>query len=226
MRDIYRNISAALEKAGARHLPPGGERKLESYLEELYAWKDRIHLVGKSSWEETLAGQVIESVLMLEFAEKLLPSSGAPAGKRKTGQRVKVADIGAGPGFPGIVWKIFRPNLEITLFERKKKMALLLERIAGRLDLDGARVVGQDAADYDKREVFDLVVSKAAGKLDEILPLARILLKPGGLYITIKGQKWDRGTEKAEFPGMKILKTKRLEENRGILLGYERTDSN
>ena len=98
---------------------------------------------------------------------------------------IRAADIGSGYGFPGIVWKIIRPDIDITLFERKEKAALLLERIIRNLDLSGIRVEGE-AKIGSEHEPFCLVVSKAAGRLSSMLPLAEELLTPSGSYVTIK----------------------------------------
>ena len=105
--------------------------------------------------------------------------------------RDRVADIGSGAGFPGLVWKIVRPRLDLTLFDRRLKPQLFLDRVVAQLGLKGIAVIGEDAANCKEAGTFDLVVSKAAGRLASILPLADRLLAPGGAYLTVKGRSWE-----------------------------------
>jgi 16S rRNA (guanine527-N7)-methyltransferase len=157
-------------------------RKMWKYVEELLKWGERIHLTGKKDLERAIAAQISDSMTMLELARE---------GR-------KVADIGSGAGFPGIVWQIARPELSVALFERKERLASFLVRTAAILGLDRMSVIGEDAACYKGGEKFDIVVSKAAGRLGEILPVAAGMLCSGGVYITAKGGGWEEELESQE----------------------------
>ena len=171
-------VARSLAKAGFSDLAPAARQKLEGYAKEVSLWGERMHLVGRSRIGGNLELLILDSLLLLRAA----PESAREA--RKT------ADIGSGAGFPGIVWKIVRPDLDITLFERRLKAGLFLERIVTLLGLEGIRVVAEDAAGWREAGVFDLVVSKAAGRFRDVLPMAERLLAPNGAYLTIKGLGW------------------------------------
>ncbi len=170
---VWRRV---LEELGEEGAPPGN---LRAYVDELVKWGERIHLTGRERMADAIAAQISDSMVMLELA----------------GEGKVVADIGAGAGFPGIVWKLARPRLEIVLFERKERLASFLERTAAILGLEGVSVRAEDAALYPEVRSFDIVTSKAAGRLGEILPLAGRMLKKDGIYVTAKGEGWETELE-------------------------------
>ncbi|MGD1047552.1 MAG: RsmG family class I SAM-dependent methyltransferase [Candidatus Krumholzibacteriaceae bacterium] len=151
------NIEALVESALRRAATPGleleSQKRLVEYAKHVDSWSEKMHLVGKGRQSANLGLLVFDSLLLLGAAEEW--------GLRMS----RIADIGSGAGVPGVVWKIARPGLDVTLFERKTKPQLFLERIVASLGLDGIEVFGGDAAGYAGSEAFDLVVSKAAGRL-------------------------------------------------------------
>jgi len=203
-------VGSALRKAGYGALAPGAREKLESYIGEVGAWSERIHLVGRSRLGGNLGLLVLDSLLLLRTAEE----SALPLHR--------VADIGSGAGFPGVVWKILRPDLEMTLFERRLKPALFLERIVTLVGLEGARVVGGDASNCREAGSFDLVVSKAAGRLEAILPLAELLLRTDGAYITIKGRSWESEIPEPPQGAMRFEAAANLPEKRGTAILFRK----
>ncbi len=205
----------ALRAAGGGALAPDARKRLERYLEEVALWSERIHLVGKSKMQRNLDLLMLDSLLLWEAAKESVLLF-------ETEHACRVADIGAGAGFPGIVWKVVVPTLEVTLFERKTKAHLFLERVISLLGLEGIKAVGDDASASREMGVFNLAVSKASGRLNSVLPLAERLLIPGGAYVTIKGGAWER-----ELPGlprgaMRLVSAKKLPEKRGFALVFRR----
>ena len=160
-----------LEELGETRAP----EKLRDYVDELVKWGERIHLTGRERMADAIAAQISDSIIMLGLA------GGGP----------DVADIGAGAGFPGVVWKLARPHWDVVLFERKERLASFLSRTTALLGLEGISVRAEDAALYPEADRFDVVTSKAAGRLDEILPIAGRMLRKGGIYVTVKGEGWE-----------------------------------
>lgn len=176
-----------------------GERpaKLKAYVDELVKWGGRIHLTGREKMADAIATQISDSMIMLDLA----------------GDGPAVADIGTGAGFPGIVWKLARPQWSIVLFERKERLATFLERTVSLLDLNETSVVAEDATLFPEEGQFDIVASKAAGRLGEILPIARRILRKGGVYVTVKGEGWEG--ELPEASGFSLRERTPLKANRG-----------
>ena len=182
-----------LEELGGIEPP----EKTREYVAELVMWGGRIHLTGRERMADAIAAQVSDSLVMLELA----------------GDGPAAADIGAGAGFPGIVWKLARPDWTMTLFERKEKLASFLERTAAVLGLDGVTVRAEEAGPGTAAGHFDVVTSKAAGRFGEILPVAAGMLRVGGLYVTAKGEGWE--DELAGEPGFEPAGRAPLRGGRG-----------
>lgn len=202
---------AALRRAGFGNEDPEALRQLSLYLQEVDFWSARMHLVGRGRFGTSVELLVFDSLALLTAAGK----SGLAASR--------VADIGSGAGFPGLVWKIVRPQLDVTLFERRLKPQLFLERVVAQLGLKGITVFGGDAANSTESGAFDLVITKAAGRLAEILPLADRLLAPGGAYITVKGRAWEGELSQSIKASLRLESAVELPEGRGAALVFRKS---
>ena len=200
----------ALGRTGFGGAPPEAARQLTLYLQEVGFWNGKMHLVGKGRLGSTLELLVFDSLALLNAAE----ASGIAAGR--------VADIGSGAGFPGLVWKIVRPRLDLTLFDRRLKPQLFLERVVAQLGLKGITVIGEDAANCKEAGTFELVVSKAAGRLASILPLADRLLAPGGAYLTVKGRSWEGEMPRNVQSSLRLESVVELPEERGSAVVFRK----
>ncbi|QQY78147.1 16S rRNA (guanine(527)-N(7))-methyltransferase RsmG [Mycoplasma mycoides subsp. capri] len=57
----------------------------------------------------------------------------------------KIADIGTGAGFPGVVLKIFFPNIKLTLIESNNKKANFLKYLVEKLELNDVEILNKRA---------------------------------------------------------------------------------
>ena len=92
----------------------------------------------------------------------------------------RMVDVGAGAGFPGIVTKIFKPELELTLMEPTGKRVEFLKYACAQLGLTGvefAKERAEEAARKVWREQFDL----ASGE-EELTAARGAIKKLGGEY--------------------------------------------
>ncbi len=186
-----------------------------AFVRELLEWGGKMHLTGREDPAGTTARQFADSLEMLVLAESLLLDSG---GSRPA---PKAADIGSGAGFPGVVWALARPGWKIILFERKRKLAAFLERTVSLLGLANTKVINEDLREGEFDEEFDIVTSKAAGRLRDILPLADSIMKDGGIYVTVKGKGWE-GELKGAEAGFDILEKRAVAGGRGEAIAISR----
>ncbi len=209
-----RGINERLVEEGGSAFPPGDPAldRFERFAADVAQWARRTHLVGKSKIEENVMISLLDSLHLLRFAERS-GDLGVPGDRR-----IAAADIGSGAGFPGIVWAIARPELAITLFERREKPRLFLERAIRLLGLGGTADVRGVAAGGNLDGRFDLVVSKAAGRLDEMLPIAGALLRRGGVYLTVKGEGWRDEMAGAATGEMELETSEDMPGDRGTML--------
>jgi 16S rRNA (guanine527-N7)-methyltransferase len=129
---------------------------------------------------------VRQSAQLLDFIDRYDILSRSP-------ELPTVVDIGSGAGFPGIIWKLLRPGLSVTLVERKSKKATFLERTAVVLKLEGLKVVEADAVEaaVDDRyhSQFGVAVAFAVGAPAEMAPMIVGFLNDSGCYCTVRPHK-------------------------------------
>jgi 16S rRNA (guanine527-N7)-methyltransferase len=99
---------------------------------------------------------------------------------------IKMADLGTGPGIPGVPLRIVRDDIALTLVESKRKRVSFLATLTRELGLTDVLVLEGRAEDLVKERVglsgtFDVVVARAVGS--SMLPIAMSYLRPGGLFI-------------------------------------------
>lgn len=102
-------------------------------------------------------------------------------------------DVGSGAGFPGLVLAICYPNLDVTLLEPLGKRCNFLNEVITTLELTNVKVVNMRSEDYAQtnREKYDFCVSRAVARLNILLELMMPLIKVGGIFIALKGDKGD-----------------------------------
>ena len=102
----------------------------------------------------------------------------------------RMVDVGAGAGFPGIVTKIFKPELELTLMEPTGKRVEFLKYACAQLGLTGvefAKERAEEAARKVWREQFDLASARAVAALPMLAEYCLPLVKVGGNFLAMKG---------------------------------------
>jgi 16S rRNA (guanine527-N7)-methyltransferase len=103
----------------------------------------------------------------------------------------RLADVGTGAGFPGLVLAIVNPNRRFTLIEATGKKARFVEQTAGRLGLGNVVVVNSRAETYRPFELFDTVVARALSSLAGFVAYAGHLCAPDGRLLAMKGRRPD-----------------------------------
>lgn len=100
-----------------------------------------------------------------------------------------LCDLGSGAGFPGIVLKIFYPNLKITLIDSLNKRITFLNKVIEKLNLKDIIAIHTRIEDYSKnnKELFDVVTARAVAPLNILLELGINLVKVGSYFIAMKG---------------------------------------
>jgi len=147
---------------------------LRVYLEELQIWNARTNLTGLKDPRDMVIKHFLDSLAVLPFL----------------GPAASLIDLGSGAGFPGLVLKLARPTLTLTLVESRQKKAAFLEYLVSRLKLTGVTVAQTHLTPSLARKwepKVDAVVSRAAFLLPRLLELAEPLLATGGLLLALKG---------------------------------------
>ncbi|MCL2247886.1 MAG: 16S rRNA (guanine(527)-N(7))-methyltransferase RsmG [Oscillospiraceae bacterium] len=122
----------------------------------------------------------------------------------------RVIDVGCGAGFPGLVLKIVRPGIDLTLLDATGKKIKFLSEISEILQVDVNCIharAEEVSRERDKREVFDVAVSRAVAELRVLSELCLPFVKVGGLMVAMKSVNSDEEIKNAE-PAMTTLGAK------------------
>jgi len=109
----------------------------------------------------------------------------------------RIADVGAGAGFPGLALAVALPDAEVDLVESVGRKCEFMRRAIEAAGISNAGVLNarsEDLAAADGREAYDAVTARAVGRLSTLAELASPLLKPNGVLVAWKGKR-DAGEE-------------------------------
>jgi len=104
----------------------------------------------------------------------------------------RIADVGAGAGFPGLVLAAALPDSRVDLIESVGRKSGFIERAAAAAGIENAAVLNarsEDVAREDRREHYDVVTARAVGRLSTLAELASPLLHHGGVLVAWKGRR-------------------------------------
>jgi 16S rRNA (guanine527-N7)-methyltransferase len=163
-------VQSIVNKAVTRFHSHSGEL-LAAFLSEVLQWNPTLGLVSRKDPVAACERLLFES---LELARELGLEHG------------RIADIGSGAGFPGIVWAAGFPRVEVSMIERREKRALFLERTCRTLPVENAAAITMDALDAARQSefqhAFDLVVTMAVGDPSTIATAVEAMLAPNGRF--------------------------------------------
>ncbi|GAB4469973.1 MAG: 16S rRNA (guanine(527)-N(7))-methyltransferase RsmG [Burkholderiaceae bacterium] len=126
-----------------------------------------------------------EDVVALHLLDSLaiVPELDALAGARP----LRVLDVGAGGGLPGIPLAIARPQWLFWLIDKVQKKTAFLQQARVELQLANVEVVRGRVETWQPAERFDVIVARAFACLADLVAWTRHLLAPGGAWFAMKG---------------------------------------
>ena len=159
-------------------------------LGKLYPeWNEKINVISRKDIDNLYVNHILHSLAIAHFMQPLPGTS--------------FLDMGTGGGFPGIPLAIMWPQCNFHLIDRIGKKIRVAQSIAEEIGLNNVTFQHGDIGECRKK--FDFVVSRAVMRLDEMLPLVRKNITPGGQngypngIIVLKG-----GNLESELHGIKL----------------------
>jgi 16S rRNA (guanine527-N7)-methyltransferase len=144
--------------------------RFAKYLDLLITWNRTHHLTSYRTPHEVVRGLFIDSLLFLP----VLPP-----------RPVRVIDIGAGPGIPGVPLRLVDPGIRMTLVESRRKPVSFLGALKRELALDDVEVVhGRAESEVVKyKGEYDCVLIRGVRVDDALRSTALEYLKAGGRLV-------------------------------------------
>lgn len=96
-------------------------------------------------------------------------------------------DVGTGPGLPGMIIAIIRPELNVHLLDSNGKKTRFLTQVKMTLKLENVTVVHHRLESWQPQAQFDQITSRAFATLSDMVAFSRHLLAPQGRFIAMKG---------------------------------------
>src|SRR5581483_1079390 len=147
------------------------------YRQELIEWSGRFNLTAITDPTEILFKHFLDSASILAVHDNPQP-------------QVRVLDIGAGAGFPGIPLKILRPQWRVVLLEATGKKVTFLRHMIETLGLHDIEAVQGRAEELARQQAyrasFNLVTARAVAALPVLLEYAAPYCRVGGKIVLPK----------------------------------------
>ena len=172
----FHKIEPLCEEFGIK-LTDDIKTKLAVYGNLLIEWNEKINLTAITEPDAVLFKHFYDCILFFKNVD--IP------------QNASVIDVGTGAGFPGMVLKIVKDDLDITLLDSLNKRLIFLNEVIEKLGLKGIKTIHARAEDAGKnkalREQFDIATARAVANLPVLLEYCTPLVKKGGLFVSMKG---------------------------------------
>jgi 16S rRNA (guanine527-N7)-methyltransferase len=115
----------------------------------------------------------------------------------------RVADVGAGAGFPGLPLAVALTAARIDLIESVGRKCEFIERAIAAAGIANARVLNMRSEEWaaegaEGRDSYDAVTARAVGRLSTLAELASPLLREGGVLVAWKGRRDEEEERQAE----------------------------
>ncbi|WP_419563898.1 16S rRNA (guanine(527)-N(7))-methyltransferase RsmG [Ruminococcus sp.] len=150
--------------------------QFQKYFELLAEWNEKMNLTAITDESGVALKHFADSLSLLNFVD--IP------------QNSSLADVGTGAGFPGIVLKIARPDIKLTLIDSLNKRLVFLNEVCSQLGIDAELIHSRaedGARDEKLRESFDFAVSRAVARMNVLSEYCLPYVKVGGAFCAMKG---------------------------------------
>ena len=145
---------------------------LRAYLDLLQKWNKAYNLTAIREPERMVDLHLLDSLAVHPFVQ----------------EADNIADVGTGPGLPGIVLAIMNPHKTFTLLDSNGKKTRFLFQARTALGLDNVTIVNDRVEAYHPPRPFDMIVSRAFASLADMTHWCQHLRAEQGCFLAMKGQ--------------------------------------
>ncbi|HZY17400.1 MAG TPA: 16S rRNA (guanine(527)-N(7))-methyltransferase RsmG [Ramlibacter sp.] len=149
--------------------------QLMAYLGLLQKWGKVYNLTAVREEGEILTHHLLDSLAAV-----------APLRRQTAGRAVRLLDVGAGAGLPGVVIAICCPEIRVECLDAVAKKAAFVQQAAVTLGLKNLR--GVHARVETVTESYEVVSSRAFASLADFVAGSDRALAAGGVWLAMKGK--------------------------------------
>lgn len=149
--------------------------KLDKYYDLLIEWNNKINLTRITDKEEVYLKHFYDSLTLTKVIDLNTCKN--------------LLDFGTGAGFPGMVLKIFFPELKVTLLDSNNKKIKFLTELQEKICVDNLELINTRVENIRKERLnsYDVITARAVANMPVLTELAMPLIKNGGYFIALKG---------------------------------------
>lgn len=164
-----------------KHLTPENRQKLDKYLELLCRWNKAINLTGYNKKEMIIENLLPDSFYLSEFLQKIfMPASCS----------LRIYDLGAGAGLPGIPLRLCFNHGKYVLVEKMQKRAIFLANVLACLKLENTGLhMGSAEKFLETNPPANCIVSRAFMPWSKLLDFCKPYLANEGCLIIMANKK-------------------------------------
>ncbi|ULU26186.1 16S rRNA (guanine(527)-N(7))-methyltransferase RsmG [Dyella terrae] len=175
--DLQTRLERGIAALGVQ-LPAGAVERLLDYQALLARWNATYNLTAVRDPGEMVSRHLVDSLAVLPYVQ---------------GQTL--ADLGTGPGLPGIPLAIAAPERQVLLVDSNGKKVRFLREAIRSLKLENVRAVQSRVEEVEGQ--FDCITARAFASLEDMLAWGGHLLTKEGIWLAMKGKHPDE-----ELPGV------------------------
>ncbi len=175
--DLQTRLERGIAALGVS-LPAGAVDRLLDYQALLARWNATYNLTAIRDPGEMVSRHLVDSLAILPYVQ---------------GQTL--ADLGTGPGLPGIPLAIAAPERQVLLVDSNGKKVRFLREAIRSLKLENVRAVQSRVEEVEGQ--FDCITARAFASLQDMLAWGGHLLTQDGIWLAMKGKLPDD-----ELPGV------------------------
>jgi 16S rRNA (guanine527-N7)-methyltransferase len=147
------------------------QSKLIEFVLLLHKWNKTYNLSSVRQPSEMLVKHIFDSIVVAPYL-----------------RGPRIADVGTGPGLPGIPLAIMCPEKSFTLIDSLGKRVRFMKQAIHALNIENAIPIQSRVEDVLPNQVFDVVLSRAFASLDDMLHWCKHLSDKEGVFLALKGQ--------------------------------------
>ena len=175
------------------------EKAIERFVERMAKWNKVYNLTAIRVEQDIWSHHVYDSMAALASVDDQVGVTKAR----------HVLDVGSGGGLPGVIWSILRADWKVTCIDAVAKKVAFIQQVINATPLVSGRLNAVHARVQEHQGAYDVVTSRAFASLSDFTNWTAHLLKPGGLWLAMKG-KWPDDEINALPEGIEVFHVKQL----------------